>query len=218
MHRDSVDANSFVPCASAGSKKREVAPIALSIAGVNPISPKNLRRESFYLLRRNLALVTDAREALRTTGRFVTTFAKPNGRARRVSRTGTALRPASWSIRMPSSIAKSSASTNISASCSMLSESWFSTIACSPIRTIRSIRASSFSPAKPRRPIGSPRSSSSSSTISGARSTRSPLCGAGSRSCSCPNTTCRLRSGLSPPPTSPTRFRPPATRRAAPAI
>ena len=74
MHRGSVDANSFVPCASAESKKREGAPIALSIAGVNPISPKNLRRESFYLLRRNLALVTDARETLRTTGRFVTTF------------------------------------------------------------------------------------------------------------------------------------------------
>jgi glycogen phosphorylase len=61
---------------------------------------------------------------------------------------------ASRSIRTPSSTARSSESTNISASCSMLSESWCSMVACSPIRTIWSIRACSFLPAKPRRPIG----------------------------------------------------------------
>jgi hypothetical protein len=56
-----VDAISFVGCASTRFKKREVALSVLSIAGVSPISPKNLRRESFYLLRRSLALRADAR-------------------------------------------------------------------------------------------------------------------------------------------------------------
>ena len=49
------------------------------------------------------------------------------------------------------------------------------------------------------------------------RSTPIPRSAASSRSCSCRNTMSRSPSAASPPPTSRTRFRPPATRRAAPA-
>jgi glycogen phosphorylase len=122
------------------------------------------------------------------------------------------------SIRTQFLIARSSAFTSTSASCSMLCASSFSTSVCVRIRASISPLARSSSPARRRRPIILRKSSSNSSTIWLRRSTPILRCAANSRLCSCRNTMSRSLSAAFPPPMSRTRFRLPATRRAAPAI
>ena len=83
----------------------------------------------------------------------------PQGQARgqdAVRRLAQGRRPGRWSTRTPSSIARSSASTNTSGNCSTRCASSCSTTGCARTRASTCRRGRSSSPARRRRPIASP--------------------------------------------------------------